>query len=273
MRNKFSELVSQGVASFKPTPLAGAVPQNCPICRTYNNIWGIATNTHASNIDGRPVITGTRVGWDDDWTLLCYTPYIGGYNFKTAGYYSLSEFLYQVELRPNVCTINGQRAIELLPREEECCSDMKCNSYTTSESNIPHPIKDLGNIQECLMSSSLREAARKMNVMPSVVGEHWHVYEDTIVGLVNGKSVILEMSYEKGVKIQNDELQQMLDVEGIGELFLRQFPRYFVVDSNDKKWQALLRKDENNKTFVKSFDELTPQQWFEEIKAIIATYS
>ena len=93
------------------------------------------------------------------------------------------------------------------------------------------------------------------------------------MGAAFGKTVILEVNFDKGIKIENKVLAELLDNEGIGELYYRQFPRYFALDSDDKKWQALLRRDENNKIFVKNFNDLTPQEWFEEAKAIITCYN
>ncbi len=259
---------------FKPDPIANRVPEQCPVCRTYNNIWGIATDTHCACVDGRTFITGTLVGDPNKWTQLMYNPSIGGYVFKTTGYNSLSDFLYRAKLCPQVTTLNGQAAIELVPCPEEACiGDLTCKAYTTHESKIPQPVSQIGDLTECLDCRSLSEMAWKMNHSNKVSGEGWHVSEGTIVGNKGDKNIILELSYDKGVKVDNEELRKLLDNEGIGELYFRQFPRYFVLDSDDKKWQALLRKDNNNRIFVRSFDALTPQEWFEEAKAIIATYS
>lgn len=273
MRNKFSELVAAGVAEFKYKPTTPGTPDTCPICRMYNNIWGIITDTHASIVDGRPVITGTLVGDPKKWSQLQWASNWGGVTFEGSGWCSLSEFFRANMVQPNGIHINGQVAIELIPCEDCTCADCACVAYHTSESLLPQPIKVLGDIYECLNRGSLDEIAKAMNHSNKVVGEHWHVAEGTIAGRVGQQMIILELNYDKGIKIESPELATLLDNEGIPELFLRQFPRYFVVDSDDKKWQVLLRRDENNRTFVKSFDELTPQEWFEEIKAIIAVYA
>lgn len=273
MRSKFSELVNAGVAGFQSTPIAQDTPQYCPVCHTYNNVWGVITDTHMSCLpDGRRVITGTFVSDPQKWTRLMYEPYWGGIRFDTTGYSSLSEFLYRSGLETQAIVLNGQPALALVPCEECAVADLKCSSYTTTETKFPQPIVRLGAVQECLeLSGSLSEAARKLNCSIKVPGNHWHVHENKIIGRAYGQNVILEVSFEKGTKVENAELTKLFNAEGISELFFRQFPRYFALDSDDKKWQALLRRNDNNKIFAKSFDELTPQDWFEEAKAIIAT--
>lgn len=273
MRSKFTDLVNAGVAGFHNTPIAPETPQYCPVCHTYNNVWGVITDTHMSCLpDGRRVITGTFVSDPKKWTQLMYASFWGGVRFDTTGYMSLSEFLYRNGLDTFITNINGQPAMELIPCEECAVTDIKCSSYTTTETKFPQPINRLGGVLECLeLSGSLSEAVRRMNVSIKVPGNHWHVHENKIVGQAYGQNVILEVSFDKGTKVDCPELAKLLSDEGIGELFYRQFPRYFALDSDDKKWQALLRKNDDNKIFARSFDELTPQQWFEEAKAIIVT--
>lgn len=275
MRNKFTDLVDAGVAGFQSTPIAPEVPHYCPICHTYNNVWGIITDTHMSCLpDGRRVITGTFVGDPKKWSLLMYSPYWGGVRFDTTGYMSLSEFLYKSGLETRSIFLNGQNAIELVPCEDYTVADIKVSSYTTTETKFPQPIQRLGGVLECLeLRGSLQEAVRRMNVSVKVPGDHWHVHEGKIIGQAYGQNVILEVSFDKGTKVECPELAKLLTAEGIGELFFRKFPRYFALDSDDKKWQAVLRKNDNNKIFVRDFTELTPLDWFEEAKAIIATIS
>lgn len=272
MRNKFSDLIAAGVAPFRSEPIAPETPCHDPICHTYNNLWGILTDTHMSCAEGRYIITGTFVGDPKKWTSLMYASFWGGCRFIDSGYYSLSEFLCMAGYDAVITTVNGQPAIELVPCEDCACAGLGCTAYTTHESQIPQPVARLGRVQECLNVGSLQEAAKNMNRSSQVVGEHWHVSGDKIVGGAFGKTIILEVSFDKGLKIENKVLADLLNTEGIGELYFRQFSRYFALDSDDKKWQALLRRDPHNKIFVKNFDDLTPQEWFEEAKAIIACY-
>ncbi|MDE7348003.1 MAG: hypothetical protein K2N48_14830, partial [Muribaculaceae bacterium] len=208
MRSKFTELVNAGVASFNPEPIAPDVPHYCPICHTYNNVWGVITDTHMSCLpDGRRVITGTFVSDPKKWTNLMYSSFWGGVRFDTTGYMSLSEFLYKSGLETRSIFLNGQNAIELVPCEECTVADIKCSSYTTTETKFPQPINRLGAVTECLeLSNSLSEAVRKLNGSIKVPGNHWHVHEGRIVGQAYGQNVILEVSFDKGTKVDCPEL-------------------------------------------------------------------
>ena len=60
--DKFSELVSKGVASFHHTPIAFEVPTLDTLCRLYNNIYSMILDTHMSPLgDGKYVITGHKI--------------------------------------------------------------------------------------------------------------------------------------------------------------------------------------------------------------------
>ena len=71
MRDKFSELIKQGVAEFNYTPISKNVPEADPICRMYNNIFSIPTDTHMSITDnGDRVITGHMIN-TANWENFC----------------------------------------------------------------------------------------------------------------------------------------------------------------------------------------------------------
>lgn len=274
MRNKFTELISAGVAAFNSTPIAQETPQYCPVCHTYNNVWGIITDTHMSCLEnGRRVITGTFVSDPAKWTKLLYSQFWGGVRFDTAGYMSLSEFLYNHGLDAVVVDLNGQPAMELVPCDDCPVSGIACKVYTTTETKFPQPIERLGAVRECFEADTLSKVAKKLNASIKVPGNHWHVCEDKIVGSAYGMTVILDMSFDKGTKVDCQELTGMFESEGMGNLFFRKFPRYFALDSDDRKWQAVLRENENNRVFVKNFEDLSPKDWFEEAKVIIETIS
>lgn len=273
MRSKFSQLVDAGVAGFQSTPIAQETPAYCPVCHTYNNVWGIITDTHMSCLpDGRRVITGTFVGDPKKWTQLQYAPFWGGVRFDTTGYMSLSEFLYMNGLEGRAIALNGQTAIELVPCEECAVSGIACSTYTTTETRFPQPITRLGGVLECLNCHSLKEAAGRLNASVKVPGNHWHVHENKIVGRAYGQTVILEVTFEKGIKVENEELARMFESVGAGDLFFRQYPRYFVLDSTDPQCHRALQVDEDNVIFVKQFEDMTIQEWFDNAKCIVAPF-
>lgn len=273
MRSKFSELVAMGIAGFEHTPIAQETPQYCPVCHTYNNVWGVITDTHMSCLpNGRRVITGTFVSKTPEWTRLMYASFWGGVRFDTTGYMSLSEFLYTHGLETVAITLNGQPAIELVPCEDCPVSGIKCTSYTTTETKFPQPVQRLGGVIECLESGSLKEAVNKLNASMKVPGNHWHVHENKIVGQAYGQTVILEVTFDKGIKVENEELHKMLESAGAGDLFFRQYPRHFVLDSTDPQCKLALKNLDENVIFVKKFDDMTVQEWFDNAKCIVASF-
>lgn len=275
MRSKFSELVEQGVAAFQHQAIAPETSSQCPICRTYNSLWGALTDTHMSYVDGENIITGTFVGDQQKWMDLLYAGNWGGCSIRQSGFCSLANFFSSIKMCAVLTTINGQPAMKLVPEErQEPCAEIGCTCYTTSESKIPQNIARLGAVKECFEeATTLFEAAEKMNKSRAVLGNGWAVYENKIVGNVNGQNIIMEMNFDAGVKVEDDMLQELLSDEGIGELYLRQFKTFFAVDSDDKKWQKLLRKNQYNRIAAKKFDDMTPVQWLDAINDVINTIS
>lgn len=95
--NTFSNLIAAGVALG---PGNGQVlpdkPQADQICRTYNNIWGVATDTNMFvDVDGNRVIVGKRF-LDNEWiSSLLYCRMIAGtlVDCKSSGYDCLNAWL------------------------------------------------------------------------------------------------------------------------------------------------------------------------------------
>lgn len=281
MRNKFTELVNQGVAKFEYQPIAPTTPSTCPMCRLYNGIWGILTDTHMACVETpegcKTYITGTFVSNKDKWAALNFSSYWGGATFQSTGYMSLSEFFYKHGVTPREVTLNGQPAIELVPIDSEPVDIMAVpGTYATSESAIPQPVRFLlseRDFNECLSCSTIKDVVDALNESKYIPGSHWHVYEHTLVGMVNGKTIIMELNYETGRKIESPALTNALEEEGLKDIFLRQFPKYFMVDSDDVKWRAVLRKSKHNKLPVSSFEELTIEDWVYNIKNIVNSIS
>lgn len=107
MRNKFSELINAGVASFNYKPLAPEMPETDPICKTYNNIYSMALDTHMSIVDGVRVITGHNIADEKKWNEFCYSHKWGEYDFTTAGVGSLQNYLYVTGFCTRVGKLNN----------------------------------------------------------------------------------------------------------------------------------------------------------------------
>lgn len=192
MRDKFSDLIKNGIADFHYTPLTSDKPDTDPICRTYNNIFSIPSDTHMSiTADGERVITGHMIN-TQHWGDFCCSWCWGAVDFRTSGVWCLCDFLYKNGLKGEIASLNGDVVYKIVAREpgEKCPACSLCpNSFNTNESKIPHPITELtlsGNklhIMECF-GENVDIVAKKMNESTWVKGSNWVPFENQIVGLV-----------------------------------------------------------------------------------------
>lgn len=195
MRNKFTDLMNSDIASFKYTPITSDKPDTDPICRTYNNIFSIPTDTHMSiTADGERIITGHMIN-TQHWGNFCCSWCWGAVDFRTSGVWSLCDFLYKNGLKGEIASLNGDVVYKIVAREpgEKCQACSLCpNSFNTNESKIPHPITELtlsGNklhIMECF-GESVDIVAKKMNESTWVKGSNWVPFDNQIVGLVGNQ--------------------------------------------------------------------------------------
>lgn len=203
MRNKFSELVKQGIASFNYTPISHDTPEQDPICRMYNNIYSIPSDTHMSCLDdGSRVITGHMIN-TPQWSVFCRSCAWAAVDFRTSGCWSLCDFLYKHGLKGEISTLNGDvvyKVIPFTPDEKEevkssCSCPMTCN---TLESRIPIPITSLTNsgnklhLLECF-NNPIEKVVEKMNESVWIKGNNWVPFENNIVGLIGDQIYILEV--------------------------------------------------------------------------------
>lgn len=185
MRDKFSELINQGVAAFTYTTHLPEVPEKDPICIIYNNIFSIATDTHMSVVqdgdDECRVIKGHIIANRDKWVEFVCSPSWGSVNFRNCGYYSVNDLLYQNGLEGNFGDLNGEVVYIIRPHqhdEDACdCKNPACCVYTT-ESKIPQPLEILTNngrkehVLECL-KGSMDEITENLNDSIWMKGENW----------------------------------------------------------------------------------------------------
>lgn len=199
MRSNFSELIDQGIASFEYTPIAGKTPEQDPVCRAYNNIFSIPTDTHMSCIDDYTrVITGHMIA-TSDWSVFICSPNWGAVNFRTTGYWSLCDFLQKHGLRGEYGNFNGDNVYMITPIEEMHGSYVCCPTYcVTTESQIPLYIATLTvdnnpvRVEECYKGkSNLYEVCEAMNDSIYVKGNNWVVNGDKIMCPVGNKVVVL----------------------------------------------------------------------------------
>ena len=198
MRDKFSELIAQRVASFEYTPICGELPEQDPICRFYNNVFGAASDTHmACAADGNRYITGRVVGWEKQWTTLMTWSEFGGVRFKDSGFWSLSDFLYANNLEANVTMLNGDVVAVVTPRvksEDDYAAPTKAVAI---ESGINKPLASLtldrneNTLKECF-KGTIDDAVENLNKNCMIKGTNWIVSEGRILGKVDGKIIELK---------------------------------------------------------------------------------
>ena len=130
MRDRFSELIEKGVAEFRYTPIAPSIPEQDPICRSYNNIFSIPSDTHMSCLgDGRRVITGHKIGIKKDWNEFVNSCFWGAVDFRTSGYYSVNEFLYKNGLAGHYDVINNDNVYIVEPMVEPTANKIPAESH------------------------------------------------------------------------------------------------------------------------------------------------
>lgn len=196
MRNKFTELINQGVARFGYTPISADTPNLDPICRMYNNIFSIASDTHMSMLEnGCRVITGHIIN-TPKWEEFVLNSNWGAINFKPSGYWSLCDFLYKNNLDTRIGVLNGDTVCfveDRVPGDENMCCPCVCH---TMESNIPQQISVLttsGNrlhVAECFTGNT-EEICKRLNESVWVKGNNWVPSNNGIVGLVGDTIYIL----------------------------------------------------------------------------------
>lgn len=189
MRNKFTDLIKAGVASFNYVPLAGETPEQDPVCRAYNNIFSIPTDTHMSCIDGETrVITGHMIA-TDNWGAFMNSCHWGAVEFKTSGFWCLADFLYLHNLEGQISNLNGDVVFLVTPRIKNEENIPAPKSVTANESQIPLPLTSItnsGNIHHVLecFGHNIDDVVKKLNESTWIKGSNWVPTENGIVGIV-----------------------------------------------------------------------------------------
>ena len=203
MRNTFTDLINQGVASFDYTPIAPQMPEQDLICRSYNNIWSIPSDTHMhlNQETGERYITGHMVGITEKWNRFIVSSNWGAVNFRTTGCWSLCDFLQANGLKGEYSTLNGDVVYKITPFEAVCNPETPCmcpGTCCTTESRIPQPIAqlvvngDVMKIKECYHGkSNLYEVCEALNQNIYIKGDAWTVVDDKVMCPIGNKIYIL----------------------------------------------------------------------------------
>lgn len=239
MRDKFSELIKQGVAEFKYTNISKDIPEQDLICRMYNNIFSIPSDTHMSCLeDGRRVITGHMIN-TDNWGKFLMSCCWGAVNFVTSGTWSVYDFLYRHNLEGRIGILNGDVVYFVTPIPMEKYKAQMSAQVVTNESNIPMPITtltttgDLMHIKECFDCDDVKETVRRMNESTRVKGNNWVPSDNGIVGLIGNKVYIIGEAKE--YHRYSIDTRDFTDPRGNEFIKIQVFDCYF-----DKLYSALI---------------------------------
>ena len=215
--DRFSQLIAKGVAAFHYTPIAPETPDQCPMCRAYNNTFGAATDTHMSHLDdGRIVVTGHIISDPRKFDQFIYSSMYGGVNFRHSGYWSFGDFMSRYNLVGTYDVLNGDnvyilKSIETPKGPEEgkegvcvpCCPDCSVvsgASFVTSESKIPQNGRFLSRHNDIMEMAEVADEnpfamAKAMNESVNIYGNNWCVVNLSdgthIIGFFNNKAYIL----------------------------------------------------------------------------------
>lgn len=195
MRNKFTEWIENGLAPSRyTTKTIGDTPETCPVCRLYNNIFSMITDSHMSQTvlpsgECVHIITGALAR---NKTMFDRVLYACDYNtinisrmFLAAGVeglYSLGDLFNRMNWMASVEKVNNDNAIVLRekPAEIALAPVSPDTTYTTSESRIPQSVRLLTtdntveSITECAENcDNLYKFADNMNKSVRVRGNNW----------------------------------------------------------------------------------------------------
>lgn len=259
MRNRFTELIQQGVAQFQHTETSN----QCPLCREYNRFWGAVTDTNMRHLeDGRIIISGSLLRNQQRWEDLLTSRFWGAFDFGQSGFPTLGAFLCSKRLYAQWDTANGEPIISIIDCPDEYYDRMDIVSVNTMESKIPTrlPVDISKELNE---SSNVYSAASKLG---------GYAIGNTIVADLRGTTYLIEVGGNKGKKFTTPELQKLTKDKYGADLYLIQFGQYFKVASDDRGWNyALKRADQNYIEGINKFEDLTPAEWLQEIEAVIVT--
>lgn len=201
MRDKFSELIEKGIGCFNYVPIAPDMPETDMICKYYNNIWSIPSDTHMhyNRETGERYITGHMVGIKEKWNRFICSSSWGAVEFKNTGFWSLCDFLQQNGLCGKYSILNGDIIYLVTPIEIASDCQVECPSCcVTSESKMPIPLAFLATngdaikIRECFQTNSnLYDIAKAMNESLYVKGVNWTVNGENLICPLGNKIYIL----------------------------------------------------------------------------------
>lgn len=205
--DRFSELISNGVAAFNHTPVADSM--SCPVCREYNNIFSIATDTHMACLeDGRKVITGHLIADKEKFDTFIWSCQFMGVDFRHSKVNCFAQWMDNHGYKGEYSSINGDVVYIVSDRTSEDDPEKVGKiiptptvfSYTTESNHIPVSVRflsrrgDIEDLNECF-KQDIYETVKAMNEHRYIIGNQWGVAHMSdgphIIGNISGQNCIL----------------------------------------------------------------------------------
>lgn len=195
MRNKFSELISNGVAQFNYINTIS--DHRDPICTEYNNLYSHFTDTHMAPYEDGYIITGHLRGCDYDNQISCCTAGI------LKGYYNIAGFFSSKNLCGSYTQVNGDKVYIVKPcmnpgYATDCCCP--CGCYENG-SKFKQPIisittnNDINKVKECFINNiNSEDVVKQLNESLYIKGNNWITYNNNIYGFVDGKNIRIDIN-------------------------------------------------------------------------------
>lgn len=187
MIDRFQEMIKSGVAERKHQTFLPNIPETDPVVRTYNNCFGLFTDTHMSKTgECEYVITGSLCREPSKFDSFLYSVNYGlGTHFKVDGkVMSLSCFLSSRGLRGQYGYLNGDAVYKIsqLPPvniDKGCGYGVCCMGNTA---DAPYPVQLGEKLVETLTnfleaSETIADFEKSLNESECINGSDWTAFE------------------------------------------------------------------------------------------------
>ena len=82
-------------------------------------------------------------------------------------------------------------------------------------------------------------------------------------------TILKEYTRDYGIPVKNRKLYALLHKEGLDNIILCKGYGYFYITSDDDEMYSVINELDNTTIYVNSFNQLTPEEWVEEIKRLL----